>query len=155
MTKKNKLENHHKLEQEDNDLNFLTNLLIDIHNKYYSENIKDVRDILEEKKNVFKGLKFYIKDNEIGSLIEMYGGKLVKNIKKCDFYLEKKYFNKDKEEGDGAYIPVIHIRFIYDSIYKLEMMPINKYVIGKIAIENEESEDSIESILNDIEEDLL
>ncbi|EOB14178.1 hypothetical protein NBO_34g0028 [Nosema bombycis CQ1] len=84
----------------------------------------------------------------------MYGGKLVKNMKKCDFYLEKKYINKDSE-GDGVIIPVIHIRFIYDSIYKLEMMPINKYAIGKIAIESEESEDSIESILNDIEEDLL
>jgi hypothetical protein len=99
-------------------------------------------------------LKFYIKDNEIGSLIEMYGGKLVKNIKKCDFYLEKKCSFYDNKSEKGS-IPVIHIRFIYDSIYKLEMMPINKYAIGKIAIESEESEDSIESILNDIEEDLL
>jgi hypothetical protein len=30
------------------------------------------------------------------------------------------------------------------------MMPLNKYVIGKIEIESEESKDSIESMLNDI-----
>ncbi|KAF9763423.1 RNA polymerase II subunit A C-terminal domain phosphatase [Nosema granulosis] len=143
-----------KLRSEDRDMFFLTDLLLKIHNEYYENNVKDVREILLKTKNIFKNTKFYLKEN-LSKLIEMYGGVVVDHLGCSDIFLDDYPPEEDRvysHFGPTKTIPVVSTKYIHHSIYKLRKQPLEKYILGRVEhVFEEDSADTIDGIINDLE----
>lgn len=147
---------------EDKALFFLTDVLLAIHDDFYKEDVQDVRHLLRKTKGVFEERKFYLEkdDPHLCKLILMHGGAVVKHPGESDIVLRDtpsphRVVQVCSHYGATRDIPIVSTKHIYQSIFKLKYIPIDKYILGTLEhVEDESDLDTIDSIINDLEDEL-
>ncbi|KAK6090028.1 hypothetical protein P3W45_001074 [Vairimorpha bombi] len=116
-----------KQNDEDDELLHLTKLLTTIHKEYFDAPDSSIIDILNKKKNIFQGLKFYTTNTKLKNKIEDYGGYMVRDMEDANYILSDT--DEYKDEYKDKNLVVLNEIFIYESVYRLKKGNIEDYLI--------------------------